>query len=291
MRFGCIPDESLETYHACEAVSKTKLDTFRKSAELYRKTHLAKEIPRREATPAMLFGQQLGCYELEGVKAWSERYYTLPEGLGNRSAADKATRATLEAANIGKSSVDLEDMKVMIQMHLSLRKNPTYRQLVSTGIPEVTFRVPGRLFPVQVRPDWWNEAGCEITDGYPYIVDLKTIAKLPKDDPDHLSRHIAEYGYHRSAYLYPKIVAMALKWKPDLPPPRFFLAFIEKEEPYSCEVVELTDTDVDIGRLEVTGSLQKLTRCMETGIWIEPQDKPHVVSLPGYYVRRALDSQ
>lgn len=278
MRFGCIPDESLAEYHACSAISKTKLDTFRAHPDLYRKIYITKETQRPAPTEAMLFGQRAGCYIMEGEGAFFERYFVV--GASKQDA--------LMARLGGKEPVTDKDLQVIRSMAAALRRNEHFVQLTSRGRPEVTFRIPGHHFAVQVRPDWWNDEGCELTDGYPVIVDLKTIKELPQDDDEYLGRHIAEYGYHRSGFLYPQITKEALGWKADLPRPRFFLAFVEKQEPFATEVVEPDEMAVEVGERQVTDSLRKLRRCIETGIWEEPRKGVRKVKLPGYYIRRSV---
>lgn len=303
MRFGKILDEPVADYHGGDAVSKTRLDVFRHNPELYRRIFVAKTTPKPEPTEAMTLGNACGCWVLEGVQAYTQRYIVQPE-----DAPKRPTKAQLNAKNPsvdslkamewwgdfnrradGKTILTRDDQQLVLHCHEALMRDPRWVELTKAGRPEVTFRIQGDRFPVQCRPDWWNDEGCALSDGYPYIVDLKTIAELPKDDPDHLPWHIAQFGYHRSAWMYPEVVANALGWPLDLPRPRFFLFFVEKEEPYATEMVELTETDVEVGEREVCDALVRLRRALETGVWNEPQTKPRTICLPGRYVRNALE--
>lgn len=303
MKFGKIHDEPIAEYHGADAVSKTRLDTFRRNPELYRRIFVAKTAQKPAPTEAMIFGNACGCWALEGVQAYTQRYIVLPE-----DAPKRPTKAQINAKNPstdslkamewwgdfnrraeGKTILTPEDQQQVLRCHDALQRDARWVELTKGGRPEVTFRIQGEHFPVQCRPDWWNDDGCALSGGYPYIVDLKTIAKLPKDDPDHLPWHIAECGYHRSAWMYPEVVATALGWPLDLPRPRFFLFFVEKEEPYATEMVEFTETDIEVGEREVTDALIRLQRAIQTGVWVEPQTKPRVVSLPPRYVRQSLE--
>lgn len=303
MKFGKIIDEPLAEYHGCDAISKTKLDVFRRNPDLFRRIFVAKDLPKPEASEPMLIGAAAGAFILEGQKAFDDRYVVLPKDAPDRPTtrqltAAKPSPATVEtikwweaflALNVGRQVLTQEQWKLVTTLLAATRRNPQFVELTSRGQPEVTFRIRGEKFAVQVRPDWWNEEGCALTDGQPYVLDLKTIAELPQDDPEHLSKHIANYGYHRAAYLYSEIAAVASKWAPDRPRPRFFLGFVEKAEPFHCEVVELTDLDVEIGQREVTHSLLQLRRCMDTGVWMPKPVGIRRVSLPTYYVRRSLE--
>lgn len=297
-------DEPIAEYHAADAVSKTKVDTFRHNPELYRGRFVTKEIPKPEPTEAMIIGNAVGALTLEGSGAFLARYAEMPEDAPRRPTqkqrgAKKPSPETTAAIEWwddfaeqtrGKEVLTPAQRELVARCNVAIRNNKTFADLTATGQPEVTFRIQGQAFAVQVRPDWWNEDGCSLTDGYPLVVDLKTIAELPQDDPEYLSRHIATYGYHRSAYLYPEITAHALGWKPEMPRPRFFLAFVEKQDPFHTEIVELTEFDVEVGQREVTHSLTQLRKCMTTGIWSTPQTDVRKVSLPPWYIKKTLEA-
>jgi len=303
---GRIEGEPIEIYHATNAVSKSKIDVFRQSPMLYHGRFVTKTVAADEPTEAMIIGSAAGALILEGETAFSSRYAILPDDAPKRPTerqinAKKPSPETLEAIawwsyfnerTDGKTILTTEQHTLIKRMHQAINLNPEFRMLTASGMPEVTFRIQGQHFAMQVRPDWFNDEGCALTDGYPYILDLKTIDKLPCDEPDRLPWKIADFGYHRQAYLYQEVVSLVMKFPAGVPRPRFFFAFIEKQEPFDSAVVELTETDIEVGQREVTDSLKKLRRCYETGVWASPRRAGGVanVSLPFSYIRRSLES-
>jgi len=155
---------------------------------------------------------------------------------------------------------------------------------------QVTFRIAGDAFYLQVRPDAWAEEGCALTNGEPVIVDLKTIQKLPDDEPDTIPRQISDFWYHGQAYVYREIVATVMKYPPEFRP-RFIFVFAEKTEPFRVKVVELDDQALDLGAKQVTETLTRLKECYRTNVWPNSWDETFVktvpkISLPAYVLRR-----
>lgn len=300
---GRISGEEIAVYHSTNAVSKSKIDTFRESPLLYYRRFVEKSVPAPAPSEAMIIGSAFGALVLEGQNAFDGRYAIVPEDAPKRPTerqinAKKPSPETIDAIQWwdifndhtqGKTLLTAEQYALILRMQQSINRNPEFRILTQAGAPEVTFRTQGKYFAVQVRPDWWNEEGCSLTDGYPYIVDLKSIDRLPCDEPHRLSWKVAEFGYHRQNYLYPEVVAQVLKWPADVPRPRFFFAFVEKQEPFDSMIVELSETDVEVGAREVSDSLTKLRKCYETGIWRSPRCGVTKLSLPFRYIRDSLE--
>jgi len=290
LRLGKIYDEPIEVYHATNAVSKSKIDVFRQSPLLYHKKFVLETLVEDEKKEHLVFGAAAGVMIIEGMAAFASRYYVIPAGVGRQRKEHKEIRLALEAEHPGKEAIDAEDVAIIMSMRESLKANPEFAILTAQGRPEVTFRMQGKHFAVQVRPDWIAEEGCALTEGYPYCLDLKSIHKLPCDEPDFLAKHVAEFGYHRQAYLYPEVVATVLKFPAEVPRPRFFFAFVEKQEPFDSMIVELSETDIEVGQREVTSSLVKLRRCYETNTWASPRRGISKLSLPSYYIRQSLEA-
>lgn len=302
LRLGKIPDEPIDLYHATAAVSKSKVDVFRESPLLYHRRFVTKTLAAPESTEPMILGNAAGALILEGMSVFDSRYAIVPEDapkkpterqINAKKPSDDTVAAIqwwsgFNAHTQGKTLLTADQYAVLLRMNEAIHLNPEFKILTAAGQPEVTFRTQGKHFAVQVRPDWLNEEGCSLTDGYPYILDLKTIDKLPCDEPDRLSWKIADFGYHRQAFLYPEVVANVLKFPADVPRPRFFFAFVEKQEPFDSVVVELSDTDIEIGQREVTDSLTKLRHCYETGVWKSPRKGVSKLTLPFSYVRKSL---
>ena len=300
---GRIAGEDIAVYHSINAVSKSRIDVFRESPLLYFRRYVEKTLAAPEPTQAMIIGNAAGALVLEGQNAFDSRYAIVPQDAPKRPTdrqinAKKPSPETVEAIQWwqgfdahthGKTLLDAAQYALILRMHEAINLNPEFKILTQSGAPEVTFRTQGQHFAVQVRPDWFNEEGCSLTDGYPYCFDLKTIDRLPCDEPDHLPWRMASFGYHRQHYLYSEVVAQVLKFPADVPRPRFFFGFVEKQEPFDTMIVEFSETDVEVGQREVTDSLTKLRRCYETGVWRSPRKGVTNLTLPFSYVRKSLE--
>lgn len=303
-KFGEIFDEPIEEYHAKGAISKSKLDVFRQSPALFKKQYITKELPR-QTTAALIMGSAVDALALEGLPAYNAKFITEPDdapkkaskreinakrGQSEATVASLAWWANFEAEAKGKTVLSEKEAALAKRCADALHANPTFARFMQFGRSQVTFRIRGDKFALQCRPDRWLEDGCDLTDGMPCIVDVKTIQELPADDPDHLGRHIAQFGYHRGAYLYREIVATVKKYRDGYRPP-FVLVFVEKQEPHAvvCRVVD--DVSIDLGEREVGESIARMRKCLAEDVWPESWEAPlSKVSLPNYYIRRSLEN-
>ena len=280
-------------YHASPALGVSKLKIFRHSPALYFGRFISKTIPPPEPTPALLFGSAAGALILEGRSVYDTQYYTVPEGVGRVRKEDKETRATLEARNPGKQALNFADAVAIEQMNRNVHAHHLAGPLLAACKPEITWRIRGEHFHVQVRTDAFSEEGCEVTEGVPFIADLKTIAELPDDDPEVISRQIMTFAYHLQAVIYRSVVAEVLKFRDGFQPP-FYFVFVAKEPPYAVKVVELDQTALDLGFRQVSDTIHRLTECHKTGRWplswddMSPTKKVPSVALPAYYLKREM---
>jgi hypothetical protein len=289
---GRIPDEPIAAYHAAPAVSVSKLKVFRHSPALYHGRFISGSVSAPEATPALLFGSAAGVLILEGRDAFNAQYYVVPQGIGKQRVGDKAIREQLAANNPGKLALSFDDFSAIERMNTNVQKHQFAAPLLAACKPEITWRVKGDTFHVQVRTDAWSDEGCELTQGSPFIADLKTIPALPDDEPETISKQIAEYWYHGQAYVYREIVSTVMKYPAEFRPPFFFI-FVEKAEPYAVRVVELDDAALDLAFKQVKDTLERLKDCHRHNRWPLTwadtwEKKVPQVELPRYYIRREM---
>lgn len=312
IRFGRLTDEPIDAYHAAPVLSKTKLDDFRRSPRYFQGLYITGEY-EKERTEALLMGGALDALAIEGEAAFFSRYAIVASDAPRRptrkqltmfgpEAKRKPTPAavrsktfwdTFDAANEGKEALTQEqadDVKLWAE---KLNANETFAALRASCLTQVTYRLRGDKFAVQVRPDLIDEKGTdspkELTRGLPFILDVKTVRELPQDDPEFLPRHVAEFGYHRGAFMYPEIVAKVNRWGDFRP--QFILALIEKAEPNAVMVKPVDAISTEIGEVEVLEAMMRLDRCLTDNIWPETWETPMTpVGLPGWYVRRTLEN-
>lgn len=283
---GLIRGESSEVYHAQDAVSASKLRTFARKpggAQLYHQKYVAKTLEREESD-AMRFGSALHCAVLEPEKL-SERYCTRPAGIDRRTTAGKIAYAQFEAANQGKTILDADDAKLIVTISNQIRAHKTAAQLLAAGESEVGFRVQSALenLPVlQCRTDWINLDGCELTEGRPYVLDIKTTATLEEDAFGNFQRSFEEHAYHRQAALYMSIVRYAI----DIGIRDFWFVAAEKCAPFGVQVKRLSDRALDRGKVETAQLLSDLDECYRLNWWPNTSQDPGEIDLsPRYYAR------
>lgn len=271
--------ESIETYHANSAISHSKLETYRRRPQLYYRRHIAKTVPAPEPTAAFRLGSAAHCAILE-CDEFAKRYVEKLD-VDRRTKEGKELYAKFLVEHDGKTVIDREELDVVDAMSNAVSQNKLAQQLLAAGQPELTWRQPQKnvLGSLQCRTDWFNAAGCELTEGRPYMVDLKTVESLDADAFRNFERAIFNYGYHRQAGFYlPLITEIIGKPVFDC----YFIA-VEKVEPFGVGIYRLADDVVAQGQDETIVDLIRLKDSIESSTW--PNITPDVqhVSLPGWY--------
>jgi hypothetical protein len=269
--------ESSHDYHQNPAISHSKLECFRRRPALYWKKYVAKTIEREEPTAAFRLGSAAHCSVLEPGE-WSQRYVIKPEGMDRRTKEGKEKWAAFEEQNAGKVIIDQDDAATVLKLTDAVRENPLAEQLLRNGMPETTWRSVGAL-PLQCRTDWFNDAGCELTEGRPYVADLKTVDSLDDETFLQFERAVFRFGYHRQAGFYLPLIS-ELWTKPVFD---FFFIVAEKCEPFGVAVFKLTDDAVALGQDQTVADLRDLKRCMDANTWPNIDPVVRQISVPAWY--------
>lgn len=93
------------------------------------------------------------------------------------------------------------------------------------------------------------------------FVDLKTAASV---DDESLSKAIFAHGYHVQAGLMRLIVREVLGAEAFS---SFTFVFVEKSAPYDVRVMQLKDTDIDIGERQALAGIAMVRECLKRGQW------------------------
>jgi hypothetical protein len=270
--------ESIEAYHANQAVSHSKLETFRRRPALYYKKYIQKSLPEIEPSVAFRIGSAVHCAVLEPT-TFTSRYAVKPEGIDRRTKIGKEDYAAFEAGANGKTIISGEDLSLVQSMTEAVRDNPIAAQLLENGTPEISWRTDGKI-SLQCRTDWFSQTGCELTNGRGYIVDLKTIDSLD-DSYRGFERAVFSYGYHRQAGFYLPLVTEKL----GIPIHDSYFIAVEKCEPFGVAVYRLSDEAVACGQDETIKDLQRLKSCIESGVWPNIDPVVRSVELPKWYTK------
>jgi hypothetical protein len=292
---GRISGEPIGVYHGRDTVSVSKLKVFRYSPELYHGRFISKTIPPPKETQAFKEGKAIESLALDGRDAHMAAYYSVPEGVGKVRVGDKAIRESLAAQHPGKIALSHDEWEMCERINENVHKHALAGPLLAACEKQVTFRIQGAIFYLQVRPDGIAEEGCALTDGQPVIVDMKSIPALPDDDPDVIPRQISDFWYHGQAFVYREVVATVLRFKPEFRP-RFVFVWVEKEAPHRVKVTEIDDLALDLAAKQVSETTLRLKSCHESGVWPATWDDTWQktvpkVGLPAWYLRREVEAK
>lgn len=275
--------ESITDYHANAAISHSKLECYRRRPALFYKKYVAKTLPQSEETNAFRLGSAAHCAILE-ESTFFDRYAIKPD-VDRRTKAGKEAFEAWSSQHVGKTFIDVEEHAQVVAMRQAVGEHPVARDLLSAGTPELTWRVPqaNLLGALQCRTDWFNAAGCETTEGAPYVVDIKTVESLDSDAFRNFERAAFSYGYHRQAGFYlPLINEVHAK-----PVSQMYYVAVEKVEPYGVAVYRLSDEAVARGQDENIADLIRLKKSFETNTWPNIDPVIHELGLPKWYGRDA----
>lgn len=263
MNLGKILDESSFDYHANEAISHSKLETFRKRPLLFKKRYIDKVLAP-ESSAAFTLGSATHCAILEPTE-YAHRYVIAPE-VDRRTKAGKDEWAAFQAANVGKELISREDGMVVQKMAEACRSHKLAADLLSEGEAEVTWRVQMDGLVLQARTDWVNTKKG-------YILDVKTTEYLSD-----FARMAVNFGYHRQAAFYTALLAKLGMTNVDF----YFLA-VEKKEPFGTILFKADAEFLAKGYEENKADLAKLSTAYATGVWPNMPEEVVSLSLPAWY--------
>ena len=250
-RFLTIPAEEYHAASRCgRYMSSHNLAAFRESPELYRRRNSG-EIAESES-PALALGRAAHCLILEGRAAFDEQFH-VADGPVNPKTGEpygKATKAYAEwIAAQTREIVSPRDFGFIVKLQKSVWLHDAASALLDDGVSEATVRAEYRGVPCQIRMDWLSrEHG---------IVDLKTCDSLKWFEND-----CRRYGYIYQMAFYRAVMREATG---ETVPVR--LIAVEKNEPFSTGVWELTDDVLEQAELVNEAALRRLRECRLKNEW------------------------
>ena len=269
--------EPAHVYHANKAVSHSKLETFRRRPRLYFKRFVERSVPPPEETKTFAIGRAVHCSVLEPENFAAN--FAVSEKFDRRTKEGKAQAEAFETRNAGKTVIDLDQGVLCAKMTSAVREHKLAAQLLSAGRAELSWRANVEPIALQCRTDWFNEAGCELSKGRPYVADLKTVESLDADAFRNFERAVFSYGYHRQAGFYLPLIT-ELFGKPVFD---FFFIAVEKQEPFGVAVYRISDDAVACGQDESVADLRAMKRCIDTNVWPNLDEELIELGLPKWY--------
>ena len=273
-----MPDRPIGLYHADCAISPTKLKAFMSHPPAYFKALYIDKSIHSEDKPAFAFGRYCHALILEGADVALSRYAIAPK-FDRRTKQGKADAEAFELANVGLEIVSEDDADLATRLHAAVRANPIACDLLAQGAPEVTFRHEiNPAMPLQCRPDWYSAEPCRWSDGYSYVVNLKTIDGI--NDFPHAAH---KFGYFLAEAFARSVIADCV---PDGRPTRHFFIVVDKQQPHGCGVYEADEISMDTARRVVSRQLKALFECIENNHWPAAPEGIERVSAPEWWIKQ-----
>lgn len=247
-------------YHAADGISKSDLDLIHKSPAHYK-------AARHEDTPALRFGTAFHCAVLENDRF--NATYTVIEG-DRRTNVVKA--AIKEAKEAGKTVLDADEFDSIMNMVLTIFKNPICEALLRGSLKEHSVFSELDGVRVKCRPDGWNV-------GKGVLFDLKSTEDA---SPEGFARTVAKYRYHVQDAFYRHVVASATNCDAD--DLSFIFIAVEKKPPFAVALYQLDELAALQGWVDAREDLRRYKAAKDTGKWGGYSPRIETLSLPRWAV-------
>lgn len=257
-----IYDESMDQYHANEAVGSGDLRAFMKSPRLYMDNRLG--IGGKKESAALSLGTLAHMFFLEPDR-YAREVVVKPEGHDGRTKEGKAWNE----ANAGRMVISVADQQVLDILKVRMPEAVKGILLPFGGAKaEVTYRAELDGVMCQCRADWQVP---EYSEETMHIYDLKTCQNV-----DDAAKSVWDWGYHIQQEFYRLVYRAATKTKL----PRFTFIFCETQAPYRWRVITLDDTLARHAQEKIGYALAGIKHCIESDDWSDNSPTHQTVSAP-----------
>ena len=244
-------------YHGMvEYLSKSSLDQLHKSPAHFQ-AYIQGE--KKEPTSAMNFGSLV-----HSVLFDQDDYAIMPSCDRRTKEGKMLYEAFLEIAEGKELIVTSEQHEQALLIAQSVAKHPKAAALLSEGVAEIP--VFGQLggMPAKCKPDFYNTK-------FNVLIDLKTTNDA---SPTEFAKSVWNFRYHVQAAMYMDLTNAK----------RFFFIAVEKEAPFNCEIYELDEESIAIGRAEYLADIETYKKCLKTDNWHGYTEEAaiHVIGLPAW---------
>lgn len=217
--------------------------------------------------PAMFRWEQLGHAEEKDEFDFGNVAHKLVLGEGEQVEVLKfdsyrtndSKAGKLKAYAEGKVPILEKDYAKAKAMAAEVRKHPEARLLLDDGKPEQSlfWHDAATGEPLRARIDWLRHRRSTRL----VLADYKTTTKV---DPRSLAKTIYENGYHQQAALYREAaMALGLGGRDTVST----LIFQSKTAPFLVHVVQLPESDLQLGSARNRAAIRLYRECMESGEW------------------------
>jgi hypothetical protein len=199
------------------------------------------------ATPAMKFGSALHMNVLQPEEF--EKHYVVSPKFDKRTKKGRADYEEFMNSNLFKTVISEQDYNTITQMTNKLMKDNDAKTMLTNGFKERIIAWENEEFNVKCRGmlDVYNtEANI--------IVDLKTT----QDSSYYgFASSVKKFKYYKQAAFYLDAVRAH----------EFYIVAIEKNPPYSLNIIQIGDDLLDKGREMYSRDLEIYKYCVDNNYW------------------------
>ena len=258
-------------YRTHPAISRSELWRIRESPEKFK---WFKEHPE-PPTPALVFGQVFHKLALEPLTFGDE--FAIAPNVDRRTKDGKAAWAEFTAAADSKTVITQDVFDKASEMVCALYRAPFVKKLLDSEHELPLFWTDEMTSePCKVRLDTLTEIG-----GQDVIVDLKTTADASTEA---FMRSAISYGYDFQAAMYSEGYEKNTGKKP-----LFVFIAIEKEPPYSVNILQADEAFVSHGYDVFRELIGTYHQCKTTGNWygfLGPYQVINNLALPSWLAEK-----
>lgn len=262
-------------YYACkEWLSHSEWKYFVKSPKSYQR-HVVDGLPFKKSD-AMEFGSAVdaAAFHPDGYGAG---VVVIPdEVLASNGARAGSKWKEFAAANQGKILVKSDD-KILYVLESLTDHEEANAILACDGQAQPAFRWETEVNGVPLkRRAKLDKLAADLS----FIADLKT---TNDPSPEAFAKTIMDLRYYTQAVWYQDAVEAHHGVRPP-----FLIIAVQNCEPFDCEVYELNDTFIALGRKLIDEKLREFVDCRESDTWRRRSHGKITKLAPPYWAERAL---
>jgi exodeoxyribonuclease VIII len=228
---------------------------------------------RFPVTVNMEIGSALHCKVLEGEDEFQKRYILKPEDIAFNTKEGKDWKLQQAGKTILSNSDKERAWDSVHGMAESLFKLDWFNPRVADyrKFNELSIYWEADNVPCKGRLDRLVDAGDQLL-----VLDLKTTDSV---DPHTFQKKVTGgMNYLFQAAWYAEAASLAYD-----KPAKFIFIAIERAEPWSTAIFEVSNEMMDEGNRQIKRARQLLAECLKTKEWPRPEVRYNVLDLPGWY--------
>lgn len=232
-------NDNINVYHSADCISASGLKTiYNESIGHYL------DPQKFKPTRATELGNAVHTCLYEGLSVYKKEYFVMPK-LDLRKTPDKELKIELDKKSGDKMQIDQNFDNVVMRIYENAKSDSQIEPYLNGDI-EISHYGELNNIPVRVRPD---------CIGNNWISDIKT---CQSSNPKKFKWTIQDWAYHLQAVFYCEMLGYD--------PKNFRFIACQTNTPYKCELIGLSDENIERGKYAWRSAWFYWTKYLETGI-------------------------